>query len=272
VKKFIALLIGIISFSVMLNAQSDDQQLTRKEKSQKRKDKINELIKEEEEGAMIFHKQSIFGFKLNTDGWGLMYEHGRYKTITKTNIWWLDLGEHKNSKQDKTTASSSSGFAVGNPYVFGKENNFYYLKFGVGSQFLIGGKGNKNGVAVSLIYGGGLSLGMLKPYYLQIINPTTNEVQDIKYNNNNDSLFLNQNVILGSSAFGKGFGDIKYVPGFHGRLALRFDYGRYNRVVSAIEAGINFEYYADKMPIMVYNAAHHGTFNGYIAIEFGNRK
>jgi len=154
VKKFIALLIGFISFSVMLNAQTDDQQLTRKEKAQKRKDKINELIKEEEEGAMIFHKQGLFGFKLNTDGWGLMYEHGRYKTITKTNIWWLDLGEHKNNKQDKITPSSN-GYPVGNPYDYGKENNFYYFKVGFGSQYLIGGKGNKNGVAVSLIYGGG---------------------------------------------------------------------------------------------------------------------
>ena len=42
----------------------------------------------------------------------------------------------------------------------------------VGQQYLIGGKGNKNGVAVSAIYGGGLSLGYLKPYYLNVHDPT----------------------------------------------------------------------------------------------------
>ena len=40
----------------------------------------------------------------------------------------------------------------------------------VPAQKLIGGKGNKNGVAVSAIYGGGISAGLLKPYYLQIQN------------------------------------------------------------------------------------------------------
>jgi len=112
---------------------------------------------------------------------------------------------------------------------------------------------------------------MLKPYYIQVEDPNTGNITDIKYNNN-DSTFLDSNVILGASAFGKGFGEIKYVPGIHLRTGLRFDYGRYNEVLSAIEVGLNLEYYTEKMPIMVLNDPHHAFLNAYISIEFGKRK
>lgn len=37
----------------------------------------------------------------------------------------------------------------------------------------------------------------------------------------------------------KGFNEIKFVPGAHAKFALRFDYGRYNELLSAIDVGIN---------------------------------
>lgn len=262
----------IVSIPVILIAQ-DNQPSTRKEKKEARKEKINQLIKQEEEGALIYQKQSLWGLALNTDGWNIIYEHGKYKSITKTNLWWLELGEHKDPKQEKLSKSAYNipGLTLGNPFVYGKENNFYYLKLGFGSQYLIGGKGNKNGVAVSAIYGGGLSLGMLKPYYIEVVDPNTGNTSEIKYTNN-DSTFLNPDVITGAASFGKGFSEIKYVPGIHLRSGLRFDYGRYNEVLSALEVGLNLEYYSEKMPIMVQNDPHHAFLNAYIKIEFGKRK
>jgi len=96
-------------------------------KKQERKDKMNQMIKEEEEGAMIYSKQSAFGFKMNTDGWGVSYEHGKYKTIKKTNVWWLEFGERKSHKEEKITTGQDIGggfILVGNPYIYGKQNNF----------------------------------------------------------------------------------------------------------------------------------------------------
>ncbi len=46
-------------------------------------------------------------------------------------------------------------------------------RLSIGQQILIGGKGNKNGVAVTALYAGGLTIGMLKPYYLDITNAIT---------------------------------------------------------------------------------------------------
>ena len=199
----------------------------RQQKKEERKEKINQLIKQEEEGALIYQKQSIFGIKLTTDGYGAFYELGKLKTPVKTNLFGIEIGERKNPKEEKLTSGNRYGLAIGNPFIYGKINNFYYAKLGIGQQRLIGGKGNKNGVAVSALYGGGLSAGLLKPYYLRISNTSGSGTQDVKYNNNDD-VFLGASAITGATGVGKGFNEMKFVPGAFAKTALRFDYGRYN--------------------------------------------
>ncbi len=269
------LLMSFILSSVFVSAQQTVKSTntdTKQQKKAERREKINQLIKQEEEGALIYQKQGAFGFKFNTDAWSMFYEHGKYKTINKTSLWWLELGERKHPKEEKVpTLNAQQGFLIISSYIYGKRNNFYYLKAGLGQQTLIGGKGNKNGVAVSAIYGAGFSAGLLKPYYLEIVNPSTNKKEEIKYDNN-DNLFLDPTIILGKGSFGKGFNEIKFVPGAHARAALRFDYGRYNEVLSAMEVGVNAEYYSQTMPILLLNKEKKFFFNAYIALVFGKRK
>lgn len=268
-------LMSFILSSVFVSAQQSVKSTnadTKQQKKAERREKINQLIKQEEEGALIYQKQGAFGFKFNTDAWSMFYEHGKYKTITKTSLWWLEFGERKDSKEEKVpTLNAQQGFLIISSYIYGKRNNFYYLKAGLGQQTLIGGKGNKNGVAVSAIYGGGFSAGLLKPYYIEVVDPATGQKEEIKYNNN-DNLFLDPTIILGKGSFGKGFNEIKFVPGAHARAALRFDYGRYNEVLSAMEVGINAEYYSQTMPILLLNPEKKFFFNAYIALVFGKRK
>lgn len=264
----------LVVFCFLLTVYSFSQEKKSKEEKRKeREERINQLIKEEEAGALIFSKQGAFGIKLNTDGYGIFYEHGKYKTISLTNIWWAELGERKHDKEERFSITDPTGYyTIGNPYIFGKINNFYYLKLGIGQQRLIGGKGNKNGVAVSAIYGGGFSLGSLKPYYLTVTDSTFSSERDIKYSPENDSIFRDPTLILGSAGFTKGFGDMKLRPGLHARAALRFDYGMYNELLSAIEVGVNAEFYFKDMQIMIDDPGKKFFLNAYIAIEFGKRK
>ncbi len=259
--------------SMMASAQQNGAANERAQKKADRREKINQLIKQEEEGALIYQKQGAFGFKFNTDGWGMFYERGKYKTITTTNLWWLEFGERKHPKEEKvpTLSASSQGFLVISSYIYGKENNFYYLKAGLGQQKLIGGKGNKNGVAVTAIYGGGFSAGLLRPYYIEINDPATGQPKQIKYDNN-DNIFLDPTIIIGKGDITKGFNEMKFVPGVHARTAIRFDYGRYNEVLSAIEIGLNAEYYSKPMPILLLNPEKKFFFNAYVSLVFGKRK
>lgn len=243
----------------------------KQQKKAERREKINQLIKQEEEGALIFNKQNSFSIKLNTDGYGILFEKGKYKTITKTNIWWLEISERKHIKETKSAKGDNTGFLIGNPFVYGKINNFYNGKIGFGQQRLIGGKGNKNGVATSLVYGGGLTMAYLKPYMLDVADPRTSAPRRLKYKDD-PALFLNPTQILGASGFTRGFGFTEFVPGFQFRTALKFDYGRYTETISAIEVGINAEYYTKEIVQMAENPNKKFFFNAYLALSFGRRK
>jgi len=267
VNKIIFYLLFFIPFLSM--AQPADKKETRKEKAAREDARIKKMQKDAEQGALIFNKQSAFSISLRSDGYGLGYEHGKYKKINKTNLWWLTLGERKNPKEEKIM-KQAAGFQVGNPYIFGKQNNFYFLNIGFGKQLLLGGKSAKNGIAVSAIYGGGLSLGMLKPYYLDV-NTAAGTRDNIKYEDN-PSTFLDPSSINGAAPFGKGFNEIKYVPGVFAKGALRFDYGRFNDILSALEISFSGEYYAQKMPIMLLNKEKNFFITGSISLIFGSRR
>jgi hypothetical protein len=102
---------------------------------------------------------------------------------------------------------------------------------------------------------------------------TNNQLIDAKYQTDSTKfLFLDQLAVRGSSGVTKGFGEIQFVPGAQGRVAVRFDYGRYNELLSAIETGLNVSYYTKAMPIMANNTAKKFFFNAYVAIVLGKRK
>ena len=274
IKKIISVVLFCFFVHTVFCQDSTKTASTKEQKKQARRDHINELIKKYEEGSLVYNKQSAFAFKLNTNGCGAFSELGKYKTIDLTNLYWIEIGEIKDRKEEKVTPFFQNGpFLIsGNPYIYGKQNNFYFAKLGIGQQRLIGSKGNKNGVAVSGIYGAGLSAALVKPYYLQIQDPFTGVVTDERYHGPQDSIFIDPNAIIGGSGFGKGFSEIKFTPGFHAKAALRFDYGQYNELLSAVEVGLNADYYTKNIPILINTTGKKFFFSAYVAIEVGKRK
>jgi len=250
-----------------LSAQNTTKKKSSKqERREERQERVNALIKQEEEGVLIYNKQSVFGVELRTNGYGVFYELGRAKTRRKTNIYCAELTEIKDPKEEK---SATDIFSFGNPYIFGKVNNFYQLKLGFGQQYLFGQKGNKNGVAVTGSYQGGISLGLLRPYYIEVNDGNGN--REIKYSAQDSSEFLDQSVIQGGAGIGKGWGEIKFKPGLYAKTALRFDLAHYNEIVTAIEIGISAEAYTEKIPILLLDKQRQFFFQGHIAFAFGRR-
>jgi hypothetical protein len=246
---------------------------SRDDRKQEKRQRVNEILRHEEEGEPSYQKHSIWGFKLNHDGFGGSYEIGRMKTPYKAMILQFELNEKQHPKEEKQSTGSSlgSGFIViGNPFVYGKQNYFYQLKGAIGQQIMIGNKGNKNGVAVYGIYAGGLSLGLLRPYYVEVQSPPGNN-RIIKYSSKDSADFLGP-YIVGGTGISKGWSDMKVVPGLHAKTALRFDWGRFNNTVSALEFGFNFEFYTSKVEQMATLEGRNFFVNGYLSLLFGRRK
>jgi hypothetical protein len=270
VKKLI-MIAGICSIALTIQAQdtTGSKKSSREERRDEKRDRVNAMIKQEEEGVLSFHKQSVFGFMLRTNGYGAFYELGKMKSPRISNLYSIEFSEIKHDKEEK---SSSGAFFFGNPYIYGKVNNFYQLKLGFGQQYIFGQKGNKNGVAVTGIYQGGLSIGLLRPYYLEVADVNSNQSRIIKFTPEDSALFVDNSAILGGAGFGKGWGEMKFQPGAYGKVALRFDYGRFNEMVSALEIGLSVDAYTKKVPLMLFNEDKQFFFQGHIAILFGRRR
>lgn len=264
-KKYIlASFILILSNSV--NAQDSTARASDKKEDRRteKRQRINAMIKQEEEGVLSYRKQSAFGLQLRTNGYGFFYELGRAKTPRFTNLYMLEITEIKDTKEDK---QSGTGGFLSNPLIYGKINNFYQGKLGFGQQYIFGQKGNKNGIAVMGIYQAGLSLGVLKPYYVSVSDNGTEK--DIKYEDDN-ALFLEQ--AQSGSGFSKGWNELEFEPGVFVKGALRFDFGRYNEQIQAIQIGLSLEGYSKKIPIMALNDGERLFFQGHLAFLFGRRK
>ena len=113
-------------------------------------------------------------------------------------------------------------------------------------------------------------MGLLKPYYLQAIDSAGREVT-ISYEQ--DSItFLDRGSIIGGAGFTKGWSELKLKPGLFVKAALRFDFGRYNERIQALEIGMSVEGFAQKIPMLVYNEPRRLFFQSHIAFVFGSRK
>ena len=267
-KRITALTI-IILIGFSLHAQdSTATNKSSKERKEERRQRINAMIRQEEEGALIYNKQSVFGIKLRTNGYGLFYELGRSKSRRKANTYSVELTEIKDPKEEKTPTDI---FSFTNPYVIGKINNFYQLKFGYGQQYLFGQKGNKNGIAVTGNYQAGISLGLLRPYYLEV-DDSTGARTEIKYSQADSAEFLDPSLNPSSAGLFKGWGEVKLKPGIYAMTSLRFDWGHYNEVVSGIEIGFSIEAFTEKIPIILFAPQRQVFFQGHLALVFGRRR
>jgi hypothetical protein len=256
----------LTSIIFFITAAAFAQQTSSQKQSRKaeRKQRINALAKQEEEGVIAYPKHTIFGGKLNSDGYGLFLEIGRARSIARSWLFQLEITERKHPKEEK----QNNPFVPTAPIIYGKENFFYPVKMGMQQQFLLGNKSNKNGVSVTANIGGGLCIGLLRPYKLEV--DKDGQRAFVKYES--DSLLFLNGPYYGGPNFGTGWDDLKVTPGIYLKPAFRFDYGRYNEIVSAVEVGLVAEFYSKKIPQMIFNKQQQFFFSAYVAVMFGQRK
>lgn len=254
---YLILVILFLSPSVFaqINIETRDQKRTH----------IEPKIVKPEEGVIVFNKSFAGGPKITSDGYGAFLEWGRSSTDRTAWLFQIDFSERKHSKEEKIRRFYNTG-----RFIFGKVNFFYPLKLGVQQQLLLGNKGNKNGVQVTANYGGGIALGLLRPYYVQVPGSGGN-LKYIKYNSADSTEFLNGQIYNGPT-FTKGWDELSVVPGAYVKTALRFDYGAYNELIAALEVGVTAEYYTKGIQQLVYNDPKQFFFGAYFALVFGKRK
>lgn len=226
-------------------------------------------------GPKPFTGEFSAGLRLNTDGYGIVVDKGWVRggeefgqknnnRFFHVRLLQFELIEHKHPKE---IASSSlfSGITSGS-YILGKINKFYAFKVGYGERRMIAGKPDPGNVAIHWVYLGGVSAGLVKPYYLQLLRQG-----DAKYSDSIVQDFVSPNNIAGKAPFTKGLNELKLIPGFHLKTGLHFDFATSRKMVLALELGAMGEYYTSKIEQMVGQDPRAMFLNFYATLQIGKR-
>ena len=214
---------------------------------------------------LLFSNESSFSAFLNTNGFGLNYRYGFYRDAKNQFILDVDFDYVKHPKEVKSQVIYNYSTRR---YVYGKQNLFWELKGIAGWQKELYRKYDKNGISVRMFYGGGISLGFLKPIYYEVFTfSAIGEATDREYMKFNAA--IHQTQIGGRGPFFMGFSELGVVPGLTLKTGLSFEYSQRDAVIHALEAGVSLTVYPKKIPIMATDLNNFLFFNLTVGYRFG---
>lgn len=228
--------------------------------------------------GVVYNKELSFDLQfIQTNGWSFAMNSGKIKTYYLTPFYHISIGELKHIKEYRQQSIESlgvSGLGNNQSFILGKQNNLFAVRVGYGQKRYFSEKAKIKGLAVGISYEAGPTLGLLKPYYLDLKYPTEDVSRAQKYSEEIHDVFLDRNRIVGSAGLGKGFSEVVIRPGFHAQASAHFDWGAFDEFVKAMEAGFMVDFFLGNTDIMVETEGVENRpffLNVFINLQLGKR-
>jgi hypothetical protein len=231
--------------------------------------------------GVVYNKEVAMDIRLHTNGYAVGVNFGTLRTYYQTRYFYGEFGELKHHKENRTNSDrSSAAGGISRAFIYGKQNNLFALRGGIGEKRYFSEKADEKGVAVGISYRGGATLGLLKPYYLELVVPDNQRppfttTESVKYSEEIHARFLNPWNIFGASSWLRGWDEVRVLPGLHGQVAVHVDWGAFDDYVKAVEMGIMADVFFQKVPIMIeVDEVENRPFflNLFINLQFGKRR
>ncbi len=217
-----------------------------------------------EQPRIFYRNEKSLGILVNTNGLGVSGRYANRINARRKTIWELDFVGIKHSKEYRY----SNPYNSNKTFVFGKLNCFFNLRAGYGKQKEMFRKVDKGGISFRRYFSAGPTLGILKPIYYEVLEPTSDPYQ---YNLVTEKFVthLNQQYIYGRASFFKGFDEISVVPGIYGRIGFSFEYSKSDITIHALETGVVLDLFPKKIPIMDTEENNFYFLTLFISYRFG---
>jgi hypothetical protein len=219
----------------------------------------------DEQQTVFFRNERSFAILLNSDGLGVSYREAKRKNYLNKNILEIDLGTLKHPKEYRISNPYTTGTGT---FVFGKLNTVIYLRGGIGRQHEIYKKADLGGVAVRYFYSAGPVLALYKPIYYRVLYPITivdYEIREEKF----DVSIHDPTDIYSKASFFKGIDETKVLPGLYAKGGFNFEYSKQDKVIHAIEAGVQINAFPKEIPIMANSYNKYVFFSLFVSYRFG---
>jgi hypothetical protein len=215
-----------------------------------------------------YHREASGGLRLQSNGVTVFAEYGWIRDLKVTRLLQIEYTYDIDYRMKKDKSQAQDGA----DYFYGLENHFHVIRVTYGVKRTIADKANQNGVRLSFIGFGGVALGLLKPYYLNIQQSDTSlNTVPTRYTSATANQFLNQSLIVDAAPVRYGLNEIQPVPGLTGKIGLDFDWGLKDEFVKALQAGMVLDLYYKRLPIYANNYNRFYQFGVYLSFQFGKR-
>ncbi len=230
--------------------------------------------------GIVYNKELAFDFRVNTfRGFSFAVNVGKIVTYDKTTYYHFELGNLRHPKEFKQNDQFSRRFGGQQSFFFGKRNAMFVARGGWGTKKYLTEKASTRGVAIGINYEIGPSIGILKPYYLEIsraLDTGSPFSSQEKYSEANRADFLDGNIIQGAAPFSRGITELSFLPGAQAKFSLHFDWGAFDEYVKAMDIGIMGDFYFKRAPILVddfLEGVQNRQFfiNLFVSLQLGKR-
>ncbi len=173
----------------------------------------------------------------------------------------LEIVNVRHPKEVPTPAGTGERFTPG------KQNYLFAVRPQYGREIVFSSRNGDEGIAINGILAAGLSLGIVKPYYVRYqVRPGI--IKTEPYNPTTQSL----ESILGKGGFLQGLDKSQILPGINFKAALSFELSAFRSNLTGIEVGFLAEIFSSKAVIMPL-ADNKSTFtSAYVTVYFGSKK
>lgn len=230
--------------------------------------------------GILLRKEKSGNVMVHTLGFGVGYRYGINKNYYKNRMLEFDILGMRAPNQMRRY---NDNFANPRSYVYGKLNDLFIIRAGIGRQHLLNRKPYWGGVEVRGFYYGGLDLGLAKPTYLDIIYYIvdnniyiTDHISLEKYNPEEHFPYIGVNPNCLCEIFGRGpmlsgFNKLKVYPGFYLKGGFNFEFSSLNDRIKSMEAGVSADIFPWPVPVMAFRKADYYFITGYLSFHFGKR-
>lgn len=249
----IAILLLLVCSSIPLFAQFDTEEI----------DTLENMI--------LYNRETTYAVVLHNLGVGFQYRTGKRINYFKTRMIEAEFFTMRSYKQVKII---NPYVPDSRKYVYGKLNDAFFLRLGMVWKKLLNRKPYWGGVELRANYGGGLSLGFAKPYYLYVMYFYEYPGGGWYYTKREERFDPSQQSwddIYGRAPFSTGLGEITVHPGIYLKAGLNCEYGKRSTKIKAIEIGGSLDILPTGLSIMAVNTDQILFPSVYLNFSFGKR-
>lgn len=159
----------------------------------------------------------------------------------------------------------------GNRLILGKQSYLFALRGQWGREFTLFRRADVQGVQLNGVLAGGPTLGVLKPYYVQVvIGQRSRQILEVPYE---PTLLQNRDVfIVGAGSLFRGFDRIRVEPGLNAKAAVSIELDAFRQASFGLETGFLLEGYRREVVLIPGTENRQFFTSGFLTLYYGNKR